>query len=599
MTDVLIVGAGPTGLWLALELRTAGLEVVVIEKNVERDIRSRAAAMAAGSLETFATRGIAQRFIDAGVPIHSVHFGSSGTRLKMSRDSLGTKHPHSLMIPQAVTEKLLTDLCEQKGVKFFFGYLAVGLHQSTNSVTLDAETKDGVKHNFKALWLVGCDGTKSAIRELGGFGFHGSDGNISGWLADVLSTDPPSSPLSVNNESGSFLMQPLGHKDYYRVTGVNIRTMKLPPSATPTLQDVKSFAHEAVGKDFGIHSPLWFSRFSNTTRLVTNFRNGRVFVAGDAAHQFFPAGGQGITTGLQDAANLAWKLAAIVQGKFTGANAEILLNSYNVERRIALQAIIKSTLAQTALYAPEGAPQAALADTVYELIAHPDLNKLWVRRITGFGDPFPTEGEEKDPLLGARVTHLEIDGGFDALHAAMAVDTFLLVVKDREIDSLVRRYIGPWSPYIKYVGPSSSINTFGKLLQRITFPGYEVLSDHFNIAAAIVVPRDCRLLVTSGHVGLDKDGKLEEGLENQMDTAFENVEKSIRAAAPSLIEKEAWRTVYQITTYHKGGLDDSVIKAMFGIAEKRMGDHAPAWTAVGVEELAFGNFEITVCAAIP
>ncbi|KAI1418135.1 hypothetical protein F5Y13DRAFT_150637 [Hypoxylon sp. FL1857] len=462
MPDVLIVGAGPTGLWLALELRGAGLEVTVIERNITRDIRSRGAAMAAGSIETFATRGIAQQFIDAGVPIHSVHFGSSETRLKMSREALGTKHPHSMMIPQAVTEQLLIDLCKQAGVNFFFGHHAVGLVQNADSVTLDTKTEDGTKVEFTAPWLLGCDGTKSTIRKLANIEFPGTEGSISGWLADVLVTDPPAGPISVNNKSGSFLIQPLGYKNYYRATGINLKTMRLPPSAIPTLEEVKSFAIEGAGKDFGIHSMLWSSRFSNTTRLATNFRSGRVFLAGDAAHQFFPAGGQGITTGLQDAANLAWKLAAVAQGRFTGAKADALLDSYSTERRVALPGIIDSTLAQTALYiATESAPQTALANVVYELIAHPDINRLWVRRITGFGDRFPVVEEGQDPLIGARVTHLEVQGGFEALHAAVDVDTFLLIVKDASLEDALRNCTSPWSSNIKYFGPSDDINAFG------------------------------------------------------------------------------------------------------------------------------------------
>ncbi|KAI1388757.1 uncharacterized protein F4822DRAFT_443574 [Hypoxylon trugodes] len=462
MSDVLIVGAGPTGLWLALELRAAGLNVTVIERNTTRDIRSRAAAMAAGCLEAFATRGIAQRFIDAGVPIRSVHFGSSPTRLQMSRESLGTKHPHSLMIPQAVTEQLLIDVCEQKGVKFLFGHTVVGLVQNSDGVTLNVEIRDGSKSDFTAPWLVGCDGTKSTIRKLANIEFPGTEGTIWGWLADVLVTDPPPHPISINNKSGSFLIQPLGYKDYYRTTGVNLSTMGVPPSAPPTIEDAKSFAIETSGKDYGMHSPLWTSRFSNTTRLATNFRSGRIFVVGDAAHQFFPAGGQGITTGLQDAANLAWKLVAVIQGRITGVHAEELLDSYNTERRLALQAVIKSTLAQTALYTPDNPQRAALADIVYELIAHPNINKLLVRRITGFGDPFPQEGDEQDSLIGSRVTHLEVQGRFDPLHAAMSVDTFLLVVMDDKLEGILREVTNPWASNIKYFGPSDDIKSFGQ-----------------------------------------------------------------------------------------------------------------------------------------
>lgn len=143
----------------------------------------------------------------------------------MSRESLGTKHPHSLMVPQAVTEQLLVELCKEKGVKFFFGHLAITLVQDSETVTVETETGDGTRSKFTVSWFVGCDGTKSAIRKLANFEFPGTDGNISGWLVDVLATDHPSHPLSVNNEYGSFLMQPLGSEKYYRLTRVNINTM--------------------------------------------------------------------------------------------------------------------------------------------------------------------------------------------------------------------------------------------------------------------------------------------------------------------------------------------------------------------------------------
>ncbi|KAI0900827.1 FAD binding domain-containing protein [Annulohypoxylon nitens] len=461
MSDIIIVGAGPTGLWLALELRSAGLEVTVIEKNATRDVRSRAAAMAAGSLETFATRGLEQRFIDAGKPIHSVHFGSHPTRLQMSRETLGVKNPHSLMIAQAITEQLLVDIAEERGVNFLFGHRAIGLVQDVDGVTLEVEAEDGKNSKLTAPWLIGCDGTKSVVRNLSNFEYPGTNGFITGWLVDVLVTDPPPHPMSVTNESGAFLVQPLGYKDYYRVTGVDTKTMGLPPSAVPTLEDAKEFAIQGVGTDFGMHSPLWASRFSNTTRLATNFRDGRVFIAGDAAHQFFPAGGQGITTGLQDASNLAWKLAAVATGRITGTNAENLLNSYSTERRCALELIIKSTLAQTALLTADTRPLASLSEIFYELLGHPELNKMWVRRITGFGDRFPVKEEGQDPLIGARVTHLEIQGGFEALHSAMAVDKFLLVVIDASLEGALREHTGPWVAHIKYFGPSDNINAFG------------------------------------------------------------------------------------------------------------------------------------------
>ncbi|CAG9998224.1 unnamed protein product [Clonostachys byssicola] len=458
--DVIIVGAGPTGLWLAFELRSAGLDVTVIERNVQRDIRSRAAAMAAGSVETFATRGIAQLFIDAGKPIHSVHYGSSATRLQFSKDVLGTKYPHSLMIPQKKTEELLIEACKEKGVHFLLGYNVVDLTQDQSGVTVTCQSEGLAPVIYAASWLLGCDGTKSIVREKAGFDFPGSDRDLSGWLGDVLATDPPEEPLSVNNESGCFLMQPLGYENYYRVTGVRLDRMKSAHESAPTLDEVKAHAVSATGKDFGMHSPLWFSRYGNATRLVSNYRIGRVFVAGDAAHQFFPAGGQGITTGLADAANLAWKLAAVINGRVKPEKADSLLDSYNTERSLALRAIINGTLAQTGLYAPENVRQRALADVVYEIIAFPNVNRLLAQRLTGFGDPFPGREETGEPLLGRRVTHLEIGGGFDKLLGAMDVSSFILINRSAAIEERLEKATSPWSHWIKRFGVADGIATF-------------------------------------------------------------------------------------------------------------------------------------------
>lgn len=140
---------------------------------------------------------------------------------------------------------------------------------------------------------------------------------------------------------------------------------------------------------------------------------------------------------------MAWKLVAVAQKRLIGKKADELLNTYSTERRLALQAIIKGTLAQTALYAPSNPVQSALADVIYELITHPDLNKLLLRRITGFRDPFPTEEGGQDSLIGVRVTHLKVGGGFKPLHGAMAVDIFILLVRDPSLELFLSNCVSP------------------------------------------------------------------------------------------------------------------------------------------------------------
>ncbi|RVX68602.1 hypothetical protein B0A52_07029 [Exophiala mesophila] len=136
-------------------------------------------------------------------------------------------------------------------------------------------------------------------------------------------------------------------------------------------------------------------------------------------------------------------------------------------------------------------------------------------------------------------------------------------------------------------------------LKAITFPGYEAITDRYAIAAAIVVPANYLTLVTSGHVGLDAEGNLADTIEQQIRLTFENVEKSILAAAPFLTKTQAWSSVYQITSYIKGDLDDAAVNSMFKVASETLGEHKPAWTCVGVEDLVLGRYEMAIFAAIP
>lgn len=138
------------------------------------------------------------------------------------------------------------------------------------------------------------------------------------------------------------------------------------------------------------------------------------------------------------------------------------MDSYSRELRLALEAIIKSTLAKAALYVADNSAQAALAQVVYELISHPDLNRMWVRRITGISDPFPIEEKGQDPLIGAWLTHLEVRGGTETLYAGMAIDEFLLFLRDPGIEGNLHELTRPWATHINYFGLSDNIKAFGE-----------------------------------------------------------------------------------------------------------------------------------------
>ncbi len=417
MHDVIVVGAGPVGLWTAAELKQQGVDVVVVDRASQRDPRSRAVGMSAGTVETFATRGIAERFITAGIPIASSHFGASSTRLRL--DVLGIRHLHSLCIPQAVTETLLEDYCSTLGVPVWHGHEVTGLDHTDHGVVV--HLADSTK--LHAQWVVGADGTKSVVRTAAGIAFPGRDGTHTGWLADVHVQREPQGPLGGVSAAGSVLMQAIGD-GLYRLAGVDTATMHLPPEQPPSLEQVRRWAIDTFGDDYGMHSPLWISRYGNATRLADSFRQGRVLLAGDAAHQFFPAGGQGMNTGIQDGTNLAWKLAATIHGNAPDG----LLDTYSDERRIAASAIIHNTDAQLALFAARTPAEAALRTVFSEALAHPDINATWARRITGFADPVPAgQRYDQHPSLGSRVTHLILNDDPDALHTQMTPGRFLLI----------------------------------------------------------------------------------------------------------------------------------------------------------------------------
>lgn len=460
--DAVVVGAGPTGLWAAAELRRAQLDVVIIEAVTTRDARSRAVGMAAGTLETFATRGVAEQFVDSGVPISSVHFGAASTRLQITEELLGTKYPHNICIPQVVTENILTEHCAAMGTHVRWGQRVVGLSQEGEAVTVTMESSKGERSTVTASWVIGCDGGRSAVRQYAGIEFPGTSSTITGWLADVLLKDPPTQPVSIRDPTGSLLVQRMGKGDYYRMAGVDVETKHSPTNAPPTLEQICGWSKTLYGTDFGAHSPLWLSRYGNATRLASSLRNGRVFIAGDAAHQFFPAGGQGINTGLQDAANLAWRIAAVQTGRVTGKTAEQLLDDYSTERRLAAGQVILNTGAGLSAFIASEPHDVALVTIFSEALQDKSLNGRWALRMTGFGDPIPQASVDQDPLIGARVTHLKVRGSFDDLHRRMTVTNFVLITLDPALEQTARQAVQPWKASITLISSEDGALAYGE-----------------------------------------------------------------------------------------------------------------------------------------
>lgn len=393
MTDipaagVIVVGGGPVGMWLAAELRRGGVRPVVLEKRAERPPHSKAMTIYPRTLEQFAMRGIAGRWVDEGTPIPSSHFAVLTNRLDFS--FLDTRFPYTLFLPQRRTEELLAAHLAELGVPVLREHTVTGLCQDAGGVWLDADTPSG-RQRFRAGYVAGCDGAGSVVREAAGIEFAGQPSTWTTILGDTeLTAPPPGKALTLNRPGGSIYMVDLGG-GRWRLATIDHATLSDPPGKPVTIDDLRESALRLAGTDFGMRetAATWLSRVGNEARQAVAYRDGRVLLAGDAAHIHYPAGGQGLNLGLQDAANLGWKLAATVRGWAPDG----LLDSYHTERSGVALEVIDDSLAQCALFANPSREGIALRDRFNALLGtHPALCRELAVRLSGLGVRYGDEG---------------------------------------------------------------------------------------------------------------------------------------------------------------------------------------------------------------
>jgi 2-polyprenyl-6-methoxyphenol hydroxylase-like FAD-dependent oxidoreductase len=332
ISDVIVVGAGPTGLLLAGDLARAGVGVTVLERRAAGVSNlTRAFGVHARTLEELDARGLADDLVATGTPVSRLRlFG----RVEVGLDQLSTRFPYVLMTPQYQTEKLLLRRAEALGVHFEHSVAVTGLTQDADRVTV--ATDNGP---WEARYVVGTDGVHSAVREALGLPFPGEAVVQSIMLADVRLSEPPADGvLAVNATDAGFAMVVSFGDGWYRVMCWD-RDRQEPDNVPVEVQDVRAVLKAVHGTDFGLHDPRWMSRFHSDERQVPQYRVGRVFLAGDAAHVHSPAGGQGMNTGMQDAANLSWKLAGAVHGWLPAG----LLDSYQAERHPVGAMVVKAS----------------------------------------------------------------------------------------------------------------------------------------------------------------------------------------------------------------------------------------------------------------
>jgi 2-polyprenyl-6-methoxyphenol hydroxylase-like FAD-dependent oxidoreductase len=386
---VVIAGGGPTGLMLASELALAGIDAVIVERRASQDLDgSRAGGLHSRTIEVLDQRGVAERFLSAG-QLHP-HVGFAGTFLDIS--DFPTRHNYILALWQSHFERILGDWVAELGVPILHGCEVLGFAQDDAGVDVDL-SGDG---SLRAEYLVGCDGGRSLIRKAAGIDFPGWDPTTSHIIAEVEMVEEPA--IGMRPEGGG--IGPVNPKESggpYRV----VLLEKQVERSEPTMRDLSEALIAAYGTDYGVHSPTWISRFTDMTRQAATYRERRVLLAGDAAHVHGPQGGQGLNTGVQDAVNLGWKLAQVVNK----TSPDSLLDTYHAERHPVGARVLHNTMAQVALARLDERSR-ALRDIVMEQLSMAEPRKSVVAMISGLDVHYDLG--EGHPLLGWRMPDLDL-----------------------------------------------------------------------------------------------------------------------------------------------------------------------------------------------
>jgi 3-(3-hydroxy-phenyl)propionate hydroxylase len=443
---VVVAGGGPTGLMLAGELALADVDVAIVERRASQDvIGSRAGGLHSRTIEVLDQRGIVDRFLSQGQVAQVAGF----SQIRLDISDFPTRHPYGLALWQSHIERILAGWVDELGVPIYRGLTVSGFAQGCSGV--DVELSDG--RSLRAEYLVGCDGGRSAVRKSAGIEFPGWDPTMSYLLAEVQMAFEPDPAPDWGIRYDAVGVHALSMPEDAGPVRVMVTERHIGPSSEPTLQDLREAITAVYGTDYGIHSPTWISRSTDMARQAAAYRDGRVLLAGDAAHVHHPIGGQGLNTGVQDAVNLGWKLAWVVNR----LAPEALLDTYHAERHPIAARVLRNTLAQIALLRhPADDRTKALRDTMSELLGMDEPRRRFAAMMSGLDIHYDLG--DTHPLLGRRMPDLDLVTAksqarvFTRLHQARPV---LLNFGDPgsldagawadRVQSLDAKFVGDWN----------------------------------------------------------------------------------------------------------------------------------------------------------
>ena len=394
-----MVGAGPTGLMLACELALGGVKARLLEERTDMPNVTRAFAVHARTLELLDARGLADDVLAHGVQVYEIAPPGGAT---LDLRELRTRFGMVLIVPQSGTERALEARANELGVEIVRGAEVVGLRQDGGGVTVDLAGGDTVRADY----VVGCDGAHSAVRRLLGIDFVGKQYETHILLADVRLASPPAETLFARTGSeGVVLFIPFGDGWFRAIAWDRLRE-QAPLSEPVTLDEIRDAFRRIAGGDFGMGEMRWSSRFLSERRQARHYRDGRVFLAGDAAHVHSPLGGQGMNTGIGDAINLGWKLAAATRG----CAPPWLLDTYESERHPVGAGVLRLTDAFNQLVLGRSAVRRALRGyAIATILRIPRSRRLIAERLSGIGIAYPRSRGD-DAMVGRRMPDIECDG---------------------------------------------------------------------------------------------------------------------------------------------------------------------------------------------
>jgi 3-(3-hydroxy-phenyl)propionate hydroxylase len=406
---VVIAGGGPTGLMLAAELALAGVDVVIVERRPDQELDgSRAGGLHSRTIEVLDQRGVAERFLSAG----QTHTKVGYALIPLDISDFPTRHNYLLALWQRDFERIVAGWVDELGVPILRRCEVVGFAQDDDGV--DVEVSGDT--SLRAQYLVGCDGGRSLVRKTAGIDFPGVDPSTSWMIAQVEMDEQPE--IGVRPEGGG--IGPVNRVEGGNPYGVVLRERTADRTGAPDVGELREALVAAYGTDFGLRRANWISRFTDMARQAASYRRGRVLLAGDAAHVHPPQGGQGLNIGVQDAVNLGWKLAQVVNG----TSPDSLLDTYHAERHPVGARVLHNTMAQVVLSTPDDRHR-ALHDTMAELLGMDEPRRSIAGMISGLDVHYDLG--EGHPLLGRRMPDLDVDTGngptrvFTLLHDARPV----------------------------------------------------------------------------------------------------------------------------------------------------------------------------------